>query len=207
MLAKKGILRQQSFLFSFYLLYLVHGHYKCPLLKLLTIQYPSCFHELNHLHYETCAHTTLTMLLVNKTNKQKNKIIKTKRKGKETPSVVQKCLCRQRLLSFWHRERIGKNRKKKDMVFKNLQVQSRRTQTKNIYVLFIKSLKEFHENWTKCDAIFGAVNRFWWNQLFYRNTAVCFAITALRKIGENKDGPIHCPNYRKPNKGAIYRHI
>ena len=41
------------------------------------------------------------------------------------------------------------------MVFKNLEAQSTSTQTKNIYVLCIKSLKQFHENSTKCDAIFA----------------------------------------------------
>ena len=41
------------------------------------------------------------------------------------------------------------------MVFKNLEDQSTSTQTKNIHVLCIKSLEEFHENSTKCDEMFA----------------------------------------------------
>ena len=41
------------------------------------------------------------------------------------------------------------------MVFKNLEAQSTSTQPMNIYVFCIESLEEFHENSTKCDAIFA----------------------------------------------------
>ena len=97
------------------------------------------------------------------------------------------------------------------MVFKNLEVESTSTQTKNIYVLCIKSLKEFHENSTKCDAIFAQSTDF--GETNYSPAIQSYVLQQLRyelrtlKIRENQDGPRHCPSCRKPNKGAIHRQI
>ena len=70
------------------------------------------------------------------------------------------------------------------------------------YVLCISSFEEFHENSTKCDAIFAQSTDFGGTNY---STAVRPYVCndCVAKIRENQDGPRHFPNCRKPISGDL----
>ena len=72
------------------------------------------------------------------------------------------------------------------MVFKNLEAQSTSTQPMNIYVLCIKSLEEFHENSTNCDAIFAHSTDF--GETNYSTAVQPYVFQRLRYKDQRKPG-------------------
>ena len=202
---KKGDLKTAEVFIHFFFYYILFdGHYKCQQYNTLIV----FINEINHLHYETCAHTTLTILLVNKTNKQQQQNSKDEKKRKRDSKRRAKMLMSSMptflLTEGETRKKLEK--KKKDMVFKNLEAQSTSTQTKNIYVLRIKSIKEFHENSTKCDAIFAQSTDF--GETNYSTAIQPYVLQQLRYEDQRDPGRSKTlPKLPQTDKGAIYRQI
>ena len=101
----------------------------------------------NHLHYETCAHTILTILLVNKIKNKKKKEKKRRRDTKRRAKTLKSSMS-----TFFLRE--GETLRNA----KNFKIWCKPTSTKHKHATHtscISSLEEFHENSTKCHAIFA----------------------------------------------------